>query len=350
VTLSANVPRGHNRKNRPAGFTLIEILVVIFIISILASLLLPGLQAARMAAQRLECSSHIRQMMMALNNYASTYGYFPAINSRTSLSMRNGYGSAQSYSPIVRLLPELEQLPLYNGFNFSGIPTTGDLLAMNATCMRTGLNVTICPSDLIPVVAGFGRTNYRFSTGPSPWYSPSPILPQSLDGAFTVHYFRSPADFQDGLSNTAGVSERLQGDWVRSSFKYNGDYWLIPRDSASPPRTIDEAIAFCSRGPSAGVHESRSGESWAISGFHFTNYNHCLTPNSEHSDCAFDNVTENFHNRTLHNGVFSATSFHLNGVNVGFMDGSVRFVTKHVTPVVWRAIATRNGSEIVGAY
>jgi prepilin-type processing-associated H-X9-DG protein len=42
-----------------------------------------------------------------------------------------------------------------------------------------------------------------------------------------------------------------------------------------------------------------------------------------------------------------ASSFHTAGVNVGFLDGSVRFVKTGVKPQTWWAIATRAGAEVI---
>jgi prepilin-type N-terminal cleavage/methylation domain-containing protein len=62
---------------RRAGFTLIEILVVIAIIAILIALLLPAVQAAREASRRMACGNNLKQLALALNNYHTTNEGFP---------------------------------------------------------------------------------------------------------------------------------------------------------------------------------------------------------------------------------------------------------------------------------
>ena len=84
----------------PPAFTLIELLVVIAIIAILAALLFPGVSSAIESARRSNCRSNIRQVGLALKQYAINNqgwyvlkGDYPVYSSATNLTgeypMRN---------------------------------------------------------------------------------------------------------------------------------------------------------------------------------------------------------------------------------------------------------------------
>ena len=65
------------RNNKKKIFTMIELLVVISIIAILAALLLPALNAARMKAHSIACTANLKQLGSAVMVYEGDFGYYP---------------------------------------------------------------------------------------------------------------------------------------------------------------------------------------------------------------------------------------------------------------------------------
>ncbi len=201
------------RKERPdRGFTAIELLVVVAIIGVLVALLIPAVQSARESSRRASCLNNLKQLGIGLHNYASQFERFPPIMLFDDPPGRPPPHFVKSYSPLARMLPQLEQMNEYNAINFAIVPEYGPGLTVNLTAMKTTVAGFLCPSDGGSAPAGYGRVNYRFSIGLVPMLNyrkdpPSRPRPGEGAGPFVLMQTFRPADFTDGLSMTVGVSE-----------------------------------------------------------------------------------------------------------------------------------------------
>ena len=186
--------------NRRFGFTLVELLVVIAIIGVLVALLLPAVQAAREAARRSQCGNNLRQIGLAVLNYESINGHFPAgSTSATAYSLGGPYYSTWT----VDILPNMEHSPLYDLWD-----STVDFSHGNNRRLRESFVASyICPSDTETDVLGTPET------GPGvglPWAPGSyrAVSGHSL-GEAEEHYWDNPRS-QDP-ANAASMPEWSRG-------------------------------------------------------------------------------------------------------------------------------------------
>src|SRR5262245_52837123 len=143
---------------RKRGFTLVELLVVIAIIGVLVALLLPAVQAAREAARRMQCSNHLKQIGLALQNYHDVFNSLP-FGARARYVQTSGTAPAnQRFGPswYVGILPFCEQKPLSDLIEAASI-TTPDLTDLTRATSRVAFNVNnqkiawmLCPSSPLP--------------------------------------------------------------------------------------------------------------------------------------------------------------------------------------------------------
>jgi prepilin-type N-terminal cleavage/methylation domain-containing protein len=144
---------------RKRGFTLVELLVVIAIIGVLVALLLPAVQAAREAARRMQCSNHLKQIGLGLQNYHDVFQSLP-FGARARFVQTSSAAVPAQFGPswYVGLLPFCEQKPLSDLIEAAQLasPTTAftDLTRVNT---RVPFNVNnqkiawmLCPSSPLP--------------------------------------------------------------------------------------------------------------------------------------------------------------------------------------------------------
>lgn len=128
-----------------AGFTLVELLVVITIIGVLIGLLLPAVQAAREAARRAQCLNNERNIAMAMLNFESSRHAFPGYVNR--FQMGGGTVTAPM-SWVVPILPFLSRTDVYE--KLQTLPydaSSGSITVAAGDCPFISDKVLTCPSD-----------------------------------------------------------------------------------------------------------------------------------------------------------------------------------------------------------
>ncbi|MBA4031135.1 MAG: hypothetical protein C0478_09645 [Planctomyces sp.] len=145
------------------GFTLIELLVVIAIITTLISLIAPAVQGARRAARKLECLNNMKNLGIAMHNFASGRGSkLPRLTEDQTVTTTFTTADQSTFTSVaassqslrvgwtIQLLPVLDNAALYRSIQsrsavFTG---TGGPYAVLSGNERVWLPFFTCPDDL----------------------------------------------------------------------------------------------------------------------------------------------------------------------------------------------------------
>lgn len=324
------------------GFTLVELLVVIAIIGVLVALLLPAVQAAREAARRMSCANNLRQLGIATHNFHDTHGALPS--SWQAPKTYDGTATADGWSILAQILPFIEQQNLHQHVNFeasyNGQVLTGTTDRVSAQKVKS----FICPSETKAMVRMNGATpehfplNYGANLGT--WMVFNPATREGGDGAFRTMHRTPMAAITDGTSSTVAFAE------VKAYTPYFRDAGGAPTMPASPAAVAGLGGSFK---PDTGHTE------WVDGRVHQTGFTAVFTPNTKVPytsggityDVDWNSQREGNSTSNVSYAAVTSRSYHPAGVNAAMMDGSVQFIASTIDLTIWRAMATRNGGEVV---
>jgi prepilin-type N-terminal cleavage/methylation domain-containing protein/prepilin-type processing-associated H-X9-DG protein len=311
---------------RRRGFTLIELLVVIAIIAILIGLLLPAVQKVREAANRMSCQNNLKQIGLALHNYESATGTWPAQS--TSPPTPDGTTPPRG-SWITLILPYIEQGAVFRLYD----PTLHWYDPANSAAVMTRISILLCPSA-DRTREGFEYT--RFTTATPRFYlygaptdytnvggvgaalaaslNPPPADPTGVLGDVPIKVL----EVTDGLSNTILVTECANRPqlWQRRTHVTSLPPPVPWSSTSDQPFVTGGVWASHLKGflvDGAGTDGRTNGGPCAI-------------------NCSNDN---------------EIYSFHTGGVNALMADGSVRFLRESMDLKIVAALSTRAGGEAV---
>jgi prepilin-type N-terminal cleavage/methylation domain-containing protein/prepilin-type processing-associated H-X9-DG protein len=314
------------------AFTLVELLVVIAIMSVLVSLLLPAVQAAREASRRGACQSNLRQLNLACQSYESQHGRLPASGMQsTSYAELIRLDQGAKHSWIVLLLPNIEQQMLYSRFDLkrSVVDQRSDPQAEQPAML-------LCPSDeshgkmmdTSELGAASSSTQRLFAKANYAAFASAFHLDSSWQGPISREG-RRVAEVTDGTSHSLLAGEVRTREQI-------GD----PRGAWALPWPGSSLIT---------VDFHHIVESDAVS------YDFAQTPNSPAPDVLFscpDPASAQLigmpcHDRWQEYVADAARSAHPGGVNVAFLDGRVTFLSDDTPPEKMALMVAVDDGEVV---
>jgi prepilin-type N-terminal cleavage/methylation domain-containing protein/prepilin-type processing-associated H-X9-DG protein len=354
------------------AFTLLELLVVIAILGVLMALLLPAVQRVREAAARIKCQSNLRQLGLALHGFHDVNGYLPA-GMVTELDIQDSFHTGFTY-----LLPYIEQDNVHRLYNYDKQwYDTANYLAVEQQ-----VPIFFCPSNrtrgtinLTPFIQQWGAPmppfigacDYVLCKGARAQISASPAdIPIQTVGLFNI----SQADWMmsgngqiqwmptpqfrvrflsitDGLSSTIAIGEAAGGNPYYVVADYNNLSQPVVEPFVNGPAIMDQSWAAASLGDNQ--HPWYAGIFGVTAQWGLPPDPMDEPMNRRPGMPSMIGLGANRH--TDHNlgldRISGFRSMHLVGCNFLFADGSVHFLPQSIDPVVYRALSTYAGGEVI---
>ncbi|MBQ2788166.1 MAG: DUF1559 domain-containing protein [Thermoguttaceae bacterium] len=303
------------------AFTLVELLVVIAIIGILIGLLLPAVQAAREAARRMQCGNNIKQLSLALINYADVHGKFPpGCCFQDNLNTAAGHPIANTYCGMMGwagfILPFMEQNAVYEEIDFTKRAYTDYYgIALPAGCEWTGHT---CGQDYCTDTCGDEENKDVAFMCPDTFRCPS-----------------TPSTRPDGTQKDYGVNGGADfPERCVSNNEYAMKWGVFYRNSGTPLAAVSKGLSntFMVMESSHASLPNQTGQtSPGVNPFlyvSFTGQGFCtpLIMNERFTPINWAAPTQPGR---------QVRSFHPGGVNVSFCDGSIKYVSETVDLTIY---------------
>ena len=297
-----------SKVRRSRGFTLIELLVVIAIIAILIALLLPAVQQAREAARRTQCRNNLKQIGLAMHNYADVYKQFPIG------IMWRGHLRETGWAWPSFILPYMDQAPLYNQIDFN-IPffdpsDTSPAALQNQAAVKTVLPFARCPSDTAPELENTPIAGSEFVYATTSYSGNAGGFNGSQNGNHSVRsngiMMRAP-----GNSNQLFASIRFRDitDGTSQTLLVTESAWEVHRGNEPRVGVVGRKRWFGS------LHENNSPARAGTSNHMLVEGRFPMNPPNSVGNAAKRRVP---------------SSLHEGGAFFGLCDGSVRFVSENI--------------------
>jgi prepilin-type processing-associated H-X9-DG protein len=287
------------------GFTLFQLLIVLGILAVGFSLFLPALAKARVAAARAQSQNNLKQIGLACHNYYSAFNVFPP------------GCNAQNFSTAVHILPFIEQNNVYKLIDQKK-PVDDKANAMvRGVIIKTFIN----PMDPVQKVDdNYGPTNYLFNAGSKPDLADN-------DGIFYLDSKIKFPDITDGTSNTLFTGETLKGDGGKKGQDVRRQYVLLKKEDL---KGIKDDAGTAQWKEDQNIAGDRCA-SWMDGRFLQGTFTGTRALNDAKPDVSCAGA-----------GGLSGLRSLGEGANVGFADGSVRFISQSVKPNIWKLLTSRN--------